>query len=208
MRAATTGSRRKTPVRMDDADARSRPGRPGESAAKATVRAEATIRLAGARVTQGRLQVLEVLQRSGRALTHHEIEQEVTAVSPLDRVTVYRVLDWLTREGIAHKVPGDDRVWRFTIAGQHASHRHAHFQCTDCSQVICLEEMPGRLRPRLPAGYRSVAVEVTVKGQCRECCRSEGRPVRAAGNALKARKARVSRVTQATRPIRGPGVNR
>jgi len=119
----------------------------GGAAAKARARAESAIRLTGARVTQGRLQVLEVLQRSGRALTHNEIEQEVTAVSPLDRVTVYRVLDWLTREGIAHKVPGDDRVWRFTIAGQHASHRHAHFQCTDCSQVICLEEMPAGCGP-------------------------------------------------------------
>jgi Fur family transcriptional regulator, ferric uptake regulator len=132
--------------------------------------AEAAIRATGARLTQGRVKVLEVLQRAGRALTHNEIEREVTETSPLDRVTVYRVLDWLTREQIAHKVPGDDRVWRFTIAGQKQAHQHAHFQCTDCSQVICLEEdVAASIKPRLPTGYRSVGVEVTVKGQCRDC---------------------------------------
>ncbi|MCE2948638.1 MAG: Fur family transcriptional regulator [bacterium] len=131
--------------------------------------AEQLIRATGARVTQGRILVLEVLQAAGRALTHHEIEAAVAG--PLDRVTVYRVLDWLTREQIAHKIPGDDRVWRFTIAGQKQAHHHAHFQCTDCSQVICLDDVPSTLRPRLPAGYRSVGVEVTVKGQCKACVR-------------------------------------
>ena len=138
--------------------------------------AEQAIRATGARVTQGRILVLEVLQQAGRALTHHEIEAAVAG--PLDRVTVYRVLDWLTRAQIAHKIPGDDRVWRFTIAGQKQAHQHAHFQCTDCSQVICLDDVPSTLRPRLPAGYRSVGVEVTVKGQCKECVRPASRRAR------------------------------
>lgn len=137
--------------------------------------AEVAIRATGARVTQGRIQVLSVLQQADRALTHHEVEARVLAAAPLDRVTIYRVLDWLTREQIAHKIPGDDRVWRFTIAGRQQAHQHAHFQCTDCSQVICLDDVPSTLRPRLPAGYRSVGVEVTVKGQCRACVRPAAR---------------------------------
>ena len=145
---------------------------------RAAAQAESTIRATGARVTQGRLQVLQVLQRAGRALTHHEVEVEAARSGPLDRVTLYRVLDWLTREQIAHKIPGDDRVWRYTIAGQKHSDRHAHFQCTDCSQVICLDEVPATLSPRLPAGYRSVGVEVTVKGQCKECSRPKARRAR------------------------------
>ncbi|MCA3099604.1 MAG: transcriptional repressor [Rhodocyclaceae bacterium] len=156
MRAATPESRRSSPAAVSSA--------------------EQLIRATGARVTQGRILVLEVLQAAGRALTHHEIEAAVAG--PLDRVTVYRVLDWLTREQIAHKIPGDDRVWRFTIAGQKQAHHHAHFQCTDCSQVICLDDVPTTLRPRLPAGYRSAGVEVTVKGQCKSCVRPAPRRVR------------------------------
>jgi Fur family ferric uptake transcriptional regulator len=172
MRSASPESRRSGPV---DRAARTRaPARRNRATAgvPAVSAAEEAIRATGARVTQGRIRVLEVLQRAARALTHHEIEAEVAG--PLDRVTVYRVLDWLTRERIAHKIPGDDRVWRFTIAGREKPHQHAHFQCTDCSQVICLEDVPSEVpAPRLPAGYRSVGVEVTVKGQCRDC----GRPV-------------------------------
>lgn len=192
MPAATTESRRNRPAPASSgragagAQVRSAGGLPGKvrpttSAEDPRVRAEATIRATGARVTQGRIQVLQVLQRAGRALTHHEIESlvEAAAAAPLDRVTVYRVLDWLTREQIAHKIPGDDRVSRFTIAGEKQAHHHAHFQCTDCSQVICLDgDLPGTLRPRLPAGYRSVGVEVTVKGQCRECVRPTARRTR------------------------------
>lgn len=195
MRAATSESRRNSPataagappraprqratgrqpVAVDAASAQ--PALPGSAGALggASV-AEKAIRATGARVTQGRILVLEVLQQAGRALTHHEIEAAVAG--PLDRVTVYRVLDWLTREQIAHKIPGDDRVWRFTIAGQKQAHQHAHFQCTDCSQVICLDDVPSTLRPRLPAGYRSVGVEVTVKGQCKECVRPAPRRAR------------------------------
>ncbi len=164
--SATGGGRRgaRTPAGA------ARAAREAAGARGASRDAEAAIRATGARLTQGRVKVLEVLQRAGRALTHAEIEREVTETSPLDRVTVYRVLDWLTREQIAHKVPGDDRVWRFTIAAHRQAHQHAHFQCTDCSQVICLDEdVAASLKPRLPSGYRSVGVEVTVKGQCRDC---------------------------------------
>ena len=177
--AAARASRQRTsgrrPVGAGSAGAPAASPAATDAAGGASV-AEQAIRATGARVTQGRILVLEVLQQAGRALTHHEIEAAVAG--PLDRVTVYRVLDWLTREQIAHKIPGDDRVWRFTIAGQKQAHQHAHFQCTDCSQVICLDDVPSTLRPRLPAGYRSVGVEVTVKGQCKECVRPASRRAR------------------------------
>jgi Fur family ferric uptake transcriptional regulator len=120
--------------------------------------------------------VLEALQGAGRALTHHEVEQATAAAGPLDRVTVYRVLDWLTRTGLAHRIAGEDRVWRFNSVAPSGSHAHAHFRCNECSRVICLDDLPRGVRPRLPAGYRSQGLEVTVTGQCPDC----RRPVRQA----------------------------
>lgn len=160
------------------------PARPGASraaapaTAPATPRAlaEAAIRATGERVTQARVQVLEALQKANRALTHHEVEQATSSAGPLDRVTVYRVLDWLTRSGLAHRIAGEDRVWRFNSVAPSGSHAHAHFRCNDCSRVICLDDMPAGVRPRLPTGYRSQGLEVTVIGQCPDC----RRPVREA----------------------------
>jgi len=131
--------------------------------------AEHLLRAAGARVTQPRISVLATLLDAPRALTHHEVEQRVRRALPVDRVTVYRVLDWLVSNRLAHRVAGDDRVWRFNaVAGEHAA-EHAHFGCNECGRVICLEDVTAPPRVTLPAGYRSQQVEVTVKGLCAAC---------------------------------------
>jgi len=133
--------------------------------------AEAALRRAGTRVTRARVVVLAALLAAERALTHHEIEQRIDRGPGIDRVTVYRVLEWLTRNGFAHRIAGADRVWRFNAAvDEHGRrHDHAHFQCNDCGEVICLDEVRAARGIRLPAGFRSQSIELTVKGLCAGC---------------------------------------
>jgi Fur family ferric uptake transcriptional regulator len=131
--------------------------------------AEHLVRAAGARVTQPRVGVLATLLDAPRALTHHEIVHQVRRALPIDRVTVYRVLEWLIANRLAHRIAGDDRVWRFNaVAGGHAD-AHAHFECNACGRVVCLEDVATPRRVALPAGYRSQHVQVTVKGLCAAC---------------------------------------
>ena len=124
----------------------------------------------GARPTRARIAVLSVLLAAREALTHHELERRLARGHDVDRVTLYRVLEWLTEHALAHKLAGDDRVWRFAAAGAAAGAAHAHFQCSDCGKVICLDEtrMPAI---SLPRGFRRREVEVTVKGSCDDCAR-------------------------------------
>ncbi|MGH8671238.1 MAG: Fur family transcriptional regulator [Burkholderiales bacterium] len=126
------------------------------------------IQVGGARVTSARTRVLAVLLGAERALSHHEVERRVWASAPLDRVTVYRVLEWLTKNHLAHRVSGNDRVWRFSACGGRFQHRHAHFECQQCGTVMCLEDNIPRA-PRLPKGYRPQRVETTVRGRCAHC---------------------------------------
>lgn len=58
------------------------------------------IRRTGARATPARVRVLRLLRSAPTALTHHEIEQALGDLA-LDRVTLYRVLDWLVASGCA-----------------------------------------------------------------------------------------------------------
>jgi Fur family ferric uptake transcriptional regulator len=134
-------------------------------------RAEALVRRTGARRTRQRVEVLAILLAAQRALTHHEIEKRASRGQGIDRVTVYRVLDWLTSHNLAHKIAGDDRVWRFNAAGAEPElgHDHAHFKCNDCGDVICLDQVTAASDFRLPTGYRPQEVELTVKGLCAEC---------------------------------------
>jgi len=132
---------------------------------------EEAIRRTGARVTRARVEVLAALLAAERALTHHEVEGRINRDLGVDRVTVYRVLEWLTSRGLAHKIAGDDRVWRFNAANDERgrSHAHAHFKCNNCGEVICLDEVRAARSVKLPSGYRSQEVELTVKGLCAEC---------------------------------------
>jgi len=132
--------------------------------------AQSRLASAGARLTRARVEVLATLLDAGEALTHHDVERRLRRGHDVDRVTLYRVLDWLTEQGLAHKLSGEDRVWRFSAAGhrQERGAGHAHFECSSCGKVICLDR--GRLPSiPLPAGYRRSDVEVTIKGSCDRC---------------------------------------
>lgn len=142
--------------------------------------AEQSIRRTGAKLTRPRVQVLSVLLAAERALTHHEVEARLPRGSAVNRVTIYRVLEWLTANGLAHKIAGEDRVWRFNAAGHAHVAPHAHFECSDCRQVLCLEPVATELTIELPAGFRRQTVELTVKGLCAGCGSRHGRSARRA----------------------------
>lgn len=129
------------------------------------------MRRTAARATRPRIEVLAVLLAAPRALTHHEIERRVRRVSHTNRVTIYRVLDWLVERGLAHRIAADDRVWRFNAVHEAQAQQHAHFKCNDCGEVICLEKAPPARSIPVPAGYRPQKVELTVKGLCADCRR-------------------------------------
>lgn len=132
-------------------------------------RAEHLVRSTAARATRPRIEVLCVLLAAPRALTHHEVERQMKRALAVDRVTIYRVLEWLAGRGLAHRIAGDDRVWRFSAAGEGHAGQHAHFKCTDCGEVICLETAVAARNVPLPSGYHSQEIELTVKGLCADC---------------------------------------
>jgi Fur family ferric uptake transcriptional regulator len=110
-----------------------------------------------------------VLLAAERALSHNEVERRIDSGVGIDRVTVYRVLDWLSENGLAHKIAGEDRVWRYNAAGHAHPASHAHFQCERCGTVICLDEQGKKPRVRVPRGFVSRDVALTVKGYCAAC---------------------------------------
>ena len=69
-------------------------------------------------------------------------------------------------------IAGEDRVWRYNAA-ENAHRSHAHFQCERCSTVICLDEPRPGLRVRVPRGFVSHEIALTVKGYCAGCVHGE-----------------------------------
>ena len=103
--------------------------------------AEEMIRAAESERQSARVHVLATLLAEQRAVTHHEIEERVRREQKLDRVTLYRVLEWLHEKCLVHRVVSADRIWLFRANLDAHRHPHAHFECTRCTTVICLDDM-------------------------------------------------------------------
>jgi Fur family transcriptional regulator, ferric uptake regulator len=141
---------------------------------------ESAIRKTGERLTQPRVIVLACLLASARAVTHLDVANTLAraAQHAVDRVTVYRVLEWLVSQGVAHRISGDDRVWRFMLTSQttampaapHGSHgHHPHFTCDACGQTICLDKTIPKVNVKLPKGFRTSEIDLLVRGRCAGC---------------------------------------
>lgn len=127
------------------------------------------LRARGARVTVPRRLVLQLLCAADCALTHQEVEARLSRTRAVDRVTLYRVLEWLSRNGLAHKIAGEDRVWRYNASTHADDSGHAHFSCSGCGTTTCLDDPVAPVRVVLPAGYVTEQVELTIKGRCSHC---------------------------------------
>jgi Fur family ferric uptake transcriptional regulator len=128
------------------------------------------VRESGGRSTGARRNVLACLITAGRALSHAEIET-LLANTDLDRVTLYRVLDWLVDRGLAHRVgglSGFDRAMRFAFSRPQRRSAHAHFQCVRCGTTMCLDDVAVPVLP-VPGGIELQGVELAAYGYCEKC---------------------------------------
>jgi Fur family ferric uptake transcriptional regulator len=137
--------------------------------------AEAAIRATGERLTQPRVVVLACLLSSQRAASHLDVAGMLADHHAVDRVTVYRVLEWLVNQGVCHRIAGDDRVWRFMINSRQPPDKtmthghHAHFTCESCGQTFCLEKSIPKVDVKLPKGFRPSEIDLVVRGRCAGC---------------------------------------
>lgn len=121
------------------------------------------------RATPARVAILQALLDASHSLLHQEVEETLRQRDfRVDRVTVYRALDWLVKHRFAHKIASGDRSWRFSAATPETED-HAHFHCTNCGRVFCLDEFHPAVAVSLPDGFRSTHAELTVQGLCSRC---------------------------------------
>lgn len=131
----------------------------------------ALIRNAGVKVTRGRVRVLAALHAARQPLCHAELESLLAAdgAVPIDRVTLYRILDSLVACGLALKAVDTRGLFRFSASATPGPHGgHIHFRCMDCGGVFCLQAGPPE-PPELPCGFRLDSVQFDVRGTCAQC---------------------------------------
>ena len=112
--------------------------------------------------------VLDAFRNAQEALSVQLVMERLPA--DVNRSTVYRLLDRLEDDGVVHSFLASENIKFYALCKEcnqsgHV-HSHAHFQCTSCSQVVCLEQQVAV--PTLNQ-YRVDEAQVLLKGQCATC---------------------------------------
>ena len=134
------------------------------------------LRANGLRGTRAAIAVLKALEAAALPLSHDELE---TRTAPIDRVTLYRVLDRLVATGLAQRIESSERAGRYVAVQARAD---SYFECTTCHRVMALPadpalpELLSHLRRQLEKqGLESTQTVFRVQGTCADCGADAGK---------------------------------
>lgn len=129
------------------------------------------LRRNGLRVTLQRKAVLGLLLKKGSPMSHNEITAALA--EPIDKVTLYRILQALKEASVVHQVQGLDGTWRFCAhdsENEGCPGNHPHFLCVDCGKMTCLYGQALQ-RVEVPDGIEVEGKQFVVYGLCACCTR-------------------------------------
>lgn len=120
------------------------------------------------RNTPSKEAVLDLLIRSGKAMSRDVIEEKIDV--EIDRATIYRVLNRFCEDGIIHKIVAEDGKQYFAACMKCDENsfkdNHFHFRCKNCQTIECLTES---VHFSVPAGYHVDSVNCVLTGICKDC---------------------------------------
>lgn len=148
----------------------SRPSRP-HSVGEQLSLAESLCEQRGSRLTPIRRKVLELLLRHGRSLKAYELLDAMRAEHPgAAPPTVYRALEFLTDEGLIHRL---DAVNAWTACHDAAGEPHDLLVvCTGCGAVAEVSDpvMSQQLAERVAlTGFSLATQETEIRALCPQC---------------------------------------
>ncbi|WP_440112116.1 Fur family transcriptional regulator [Acidovorax sp. BL-A-41-H1] len=116
--------------------------------------------------------------RPDAVLSEPEVEAALaSAGAPVNKVTVYRMLDRFATAGLLHKQVDAARVTRYALAPQGEEGTTPRFECDDCHRQFRLSQGSAKVQTALKqvlqalatAGHESLAVDIAVRGRCAGC---------------------------------------
>ncbi|MBE8714556.1 Fur family transcriptional regulator [Sphingobacterium hungaricum] len=123
------------------------------------------------KVTQPRLRVLDLINAKQTAISQPELEKVVG--TEIDRVTLYRILANFEEKGILHKIFDLNGTATYALCSTNCSQdhhhdQHAHFICSSCNSIFCLEEI-SLPTIKIPSNFKLQEVAVNAVGLCDKC---------------------------------------
>lgn len=134
--------------------------------------AESLLKKHRLRITQFRIDTVDIFLRAGKALSSADIE---SVLSEPDRITLYRTLKTFEDKGIIHKAIDGTQTLKYALCeascDEHHHHdEHVHFHCTHCDSTFCLDHVYVP-HVTLPTGFMARDTNMIVNGICNDCSR-------------------------------------
>jgi Fur family ferric uptake transcriptional regulator len=125
------------------------------------------------KITGPRAAILEILRHHRHPLTTREIHSEMPG-GCCDLATIYRAMHLLEKMGMVKRFDFGDGAARFELVGENDDGHHHHLVCTQCLEVVEIEEcFPEEIERRIAAqnGFKAVTHKLEFFGICPECQR-------------------------------------
>jgi Fur family transcriptional regulator, ferric uptake regulator len=141
---------------------------------------QARLERAGLRRTHATMVVLGLfLQDRGWNPTHAEVDAQLTQLGePVNRVTLYRLLDRLAASGLLERhADADSRLWRFRLADTETDPLAPRFECDACHRQFRVTEASQTTRAATDQllnalahlGHHGQRVDLAIHGTCAVC---------------------------------------
>ncbi len=129
------------------------------------------VRKAGMKVTQQRIQVLQVLLSNTSPLTVDEIFKQLAPESDsADLVTIYRILKKFEDSLLVNRLEFGDGISRFELTLE-SGHHHHHVICRSCQKVETLHlcDLDKQIKAVEALGYGQLSHRLDFFGLCKNC---------------------------------------
>jgi|TARA_B110000261_G_scaffold164235_1_gene212889 Fur family ferric uptake transcriptional regulator len=128
------------------------------------------IREANLKATNIRTDVMQLFYENKQALSYADINKYL--LKKEDKATIYRTLKSFSEKGIIHEIFDGDKTTKYALCGKKCNTNkhhdsHAHFKCSDCKNVYCLEKP--EITINVPNGYITNTFNLIVEGTCTNC---------------------------------------
>lgn len=123
----------------------------------------------GIKPTANRVLVLKELARNTHPVNLADLE---TSLYPMDKASIFRVLDLFSKKDIIHVIEDGSRSLKYELCHGKEHHsfsdQHAHFYCEECGSVFCLDDVQLPTMG-IPEKYKVKSVNLMFKGLCPNC---------------------------------------
>ncbi|MNJ98613.1 Peroxide operon regulator [compost metagenome] len=129
------------------------------------------VRKAGMKLTQQRLQLLDILLHHPEPISADEIFKKFDKKSEgMDLVTIYRILKKFEDAVIVSRLEFGDGVARFELTLE-SGHHHHHVICRECQKVepLHLCNLDIHIKMVESMGYEQVSHRLDFFGLCKNC---------------------------------------